>query len=376
MMQASRYSAYAVMPFFQEVLARAAQECSSKVATTTQEPLVSPTAVSTPFCVSNTYHTVAVGETCDTIALARNVSSVDLFNGNDNIHNCSSLAAGSQLCLPLACDTYQLRSDDDCGTASYYAGVVDIRQFNPWINLWCDNLHAEAVVGSVLCVSPQGGSYNRSAPANSTSHFPRRSTGYGTRWEYPPSTPARDTTLLCGGWYVAIAGDACDKVLVKSGINMELFVAANPSVGASTCTTDLSPGYAYCIGPLRIFNIDYFYLGCYVRPGGNVLGDVSITVDDGSLFACGAYCLIGMGYLAFAMFNRTTCLCDEHMNNGSVLAASPFACNSGCPIAGECGGTEAYSVFSIHTDLAIYTPMEFPPELSPDNDDNDSTDAN
>ncbi|KAK5657939.1 hypothetical protein OQA88_2490 [Cercophora sp. LCS_1] len=75
MMQATRYSAYASMPFFQEILERAAVECGSVTATTTQPPRP-------VFCVSGNHHTVVAGDTCDSIALAHNVSctSKEMFS--------------------------------------------------------------------------------------------------------------------------------------------------------------------------------------------------------------------------------------------------------------------------------------------------------
>lgn len=335
--------------------------CSTQASTATQAPLVSPTPTPPPFCVSNNLYTVQSGDTCDTIALAKSVSSVDLFNANPEIQNCSTLPVGSSLCLPLTCTTYQLHSDDDCGTASWYAEIPDIKLYNPWINVWCDNLHSEAVVGSVLCASPLGGTYNHPAPPDSTSSFPQSSTGYGTDLTAPPAghPVAAGTTTLCGKWYTAVAGDTCDRMLLANGINMELFVAANPSVHDAACSTDIVAGTSYCVGPLRMWDVQYLALGCYTNADGPVLGDdVSQTSTSLTVLKCGEFCLLDQGYPVFGIQNGDTCLCDTSLNNGSVSATT--ACN--VPCSGDSGSTcggggGAVTVFSTSPELAIKMPI-------------------
>ena len=72
-------------------------------------PLSPPTPTPAPFCVSNNFYTAQAGDTCDVIALAKSVSSVDLFNANQGvIQNCGTLRVGASLCLPLQCTTYKL----------------------------------------------------------------------------------------------------------------------------------------------------------------------------------------------------------------------------------------------------------------------------
>ncbi|KAK4441988.1 pectate lyase superfamily protein-domain-containing protein [Podospora aff. communis PSN243] len=229
MMQETRYSAYAAIPFFQNMLERAAVECPSVTATATQPPLISPTTTPLPpICLSDNHHTVAEGDTCDTIA---------------------------------------------------------------------------------------------------------------------------------------VAYDTCDTVLMRHGINMELFVAANPSVAPATCTQDLVPGRAYCVAPLRIFNVPYSHQGCWEHPTNEVVVDSALAVESGDWWGCGAYCFVEKGYSVFGIRDGTDCFCGDYLNNGSVVAANPASsCDTSCVMAGFCCGEEAFSVFTLHADPIVYVPPVIPIE--------------
>ena len=130
MMQASQFSIYNTFTWYQLALEAADVRCSlGSILTAPQPPLI-PAISAPPLCVSGKTYTTRSGDTCDTIALAQNVSSAALFSGNPVLTNCTTLNPGVSLCLPLTCQTYQLAPTDDCISASISAGVGDITLYN------------------------------------------------------------------------------------------------------------------------------------------------------------------------------------------------------------------------------------------------------
>lgn len=80
-------------------------------------------------CVSNNYYTTKQGDTCNSIVLSHKVSAATLNHTNDNIINCTSIASGAKLCLPLPCnELYSVQPDDDCSSIAADAGILT-RQF-------------------------------------------------------------------------------------------------------------------------------------------------------------------------------------------------------------------------------------------------------
>ncbi|KAL4956505.1 pectate lyase superfamily protein-domain-containing protein [Aspergillus filifer] len=143
------------------------------------------------------YHTLtndAAGDTCDSIALQFNVASASLFMGNDNLLNCFPSREGTALCIPFACDgVYNLQDGDTCTSIGKDLGIPyshgsTIRQYNPWINYDCSNLHDASDVA-----------YGH----------PGNADGYAIP-EIPPTedVPVADgTTYRCGKWHVVTNED-------------------------------------------------------------------------------------------------------------------------------------------------------------------------
>jgi hypothetical protein len=160
-----------------------------------------------PWCVSEKYYLTKSADTCNSIALANSVSSASIFFGNPVLANCTNIAGDQELCLPLTAATYALQSNDSCISASYNAGVADIKSYNTWINPGYDNLHiANNTMGFILCAWPAGGTYVPGTATN-TSAFPGSDiTGYGAALVAPPSsvTIAPETLLSCGGSYTVV----------------------------------------------------------------------------------------------------------------------------------------------------------------------------
>lgn len=190
------------------------------------------------------------GDTCDAIALANHVSAATMFYNNPNILNCSAIAAGTSLCLPLACDTvYTVQDNDTCSTIAADNGLLtaDVVSFNTQINWNCTNLHStNPYWGTTLCVSTPGGTYTAKASNGTTT------TSDTTSTVDPPSGAivANGTTTDCGQWYVDDGSLTCTQVCLSYAIAINLFVEANPSLNKTTYDSDMIVGDAYCIDPL------------------------------------------------------------------------------------------------------------------------------
>ncbi|KAL4973054.1 hypothetical protein BDW66DRAFT_162375 [Aspergillus desertorum] len=205
----------------------------------------------TASCTSGDLYTAKEGDTCDSIALAKGVSSATMYYINLNVVNCSNIAAGTTLCLPLTCtDVYSVQANDSCPSIAV-ANFITSTQLTNWnteLDADCSNLHsASPDWGSVLCVSPPGGTYTGQALTTTSDSASPSAVS-------PPAgvNIAVGTTLDCGAWFVNTASlnYNCSSICLANGIAIHLFTEANPSLNYTTCDTDLVIGDAYCVDPL------------------------------------------------------------------------------------------------------------------------------
>ncbi|KAI8255747.1 hypothetical protein K4K56_007772 [Colletotrichum sp. SAR 10_98] len=354
MMQQSTYSVFNTVPWYQTALEAIQARCSVQGSTDVPPPLiVVPTP--DPFCVSDKYYTTQAGDTCNSIALANDVSSANVFyaaTAAGATRGCSDLPADLSICLPLTCETYLLKSTDDCFSASATAGIEDITLYNSWIDDGCDNLHeANATLGSVVCVSPLGGTYVPGTATNTSGIPGGGAANYSSIAVKPPGgvTVAPKTTTECGVWYVAQQDDTCAFITMTYSIGLSLFAKMNPSVDVKTsggCSASIVPGYAYCMSP--VFNpdagsSDASYTtnshGCWSNLDNSsqvLLGP--LWTDEGSmtLDACAKTCFMD-GYSLAGLKGSDTCLCGDQVSINSVQLS-----NSACTA-------------SQNQDLSLYT---------------------
>jgi hypothetical protein len=222
------------------------------------------------FCLSNTTYTTLNRESCDSIALSRNISSAALFMTNQRvIANCSAIPASTQLCLPLSCErTYVLQPKDTCSSIeqkNYDTNLSfefgDLTVYNPWISSACDNLQiGSTYYGHVLCLSPQSGMHRLSGPGSTLdTTIPRKLDGY-TINEVPPPVGARvaaGTTNACGKWHTTNSDESCASICFADSITIALFLAVNPTLGTTNagCDGKLVAGTTYCSGPTYSWNL-------------------------------------------------------------------------------------------------------------------------
>jgi hypothetical protein len=101
---------------------------------------------------SNPYM-VKSGDSCDAIALARQVSTFSIIKAGGLKRDCSNLMPGASICLPPPCALYRVQSGDDCQKiVNDHSGVTGIGflTWNPNITPLCTNLGD--LTSNLLCV--------------------------------------------------------------------------------------------------------------------------------------------------------------------------------------------------------------------------------
>lgn len=257
MMQRTPYSAYD--EYYQTVLQAINKRCGLNAPTTILEIPRNTPEKKTDFCVSEKFYTTVDGDTCTSIAKDQSISSAALYMGNQNlILECDSLSSGLKFCLPLTCEkTYSIQSSDNCSDIEYAYSLKerDLRKYNPWISYDCDNLQqASKIYGTNICLSPQGGEHNGNSTGGGVA--PITSDGYVySKVELPSNaTLATGTTLNCGKWYEAKAGDSCVGICGQYTITHAVFAMVNLSLDPENCSNSLKAGSTYCVGPTYSWN--------------------------------------------------------------------------------------------------------------------------
>ncbi|RAK77743.1 uncharacterized protein BO72DRAFT_427845 [Aspergillus fijiensis CBS 313.89] len=255
LMQANGYSGV-YNDDWQSTYEYVAKTCNLQVADFDPTPSVFNVSLPSeqPNCVSGSFYTSQEGDSCDSIALSHNVSAATMYYTNSNLLNCTDVPAGTQLCLPLECgSTYTVQPNDTCTSIAIenFVGTQNIVAWNSQLNSNCSNLHSgDPFWGSMLCVSPPGGTYTGQPLSNG-------STSTETEAVNPPFgvTVAPGTTTDCAGWYTHDLNSnlTCTEICLSNQISIHMFIAANPSLNQSTCDTNLTVGDAYCIDPLTGF---------------------------------------------------------------------------------------------------------------------------
>ncbi|KAL2812859.1 hypothetical protein BJX63DRAFT_432363 [Aspergillus granulosus] len=184
----------------------------------------SPDSIVTPTC-SSPYH-VQAGDSCDSIALAHNVSTHAILVAGDLSPTCSNMQAGSALCLPDPCDLYRVQDSDTCDSiVAAHSSVNDVQLLN-WnlnINMICGNI--AHLVGTLICVSSPGGPL---PSVTVTESLP--GTTAATAEPKPTNAPPESTAY-------------CGRCLVIPD-----FYFLNPGINANC--TNLLLGLAYCVQPV------------------------------------------------------------------------------------------------------------------------------
>ncbi|KAL2060600.1 hypothetical protein VTL71DRAFT_9241 [Oculimacula yallundae] len=158
---------------------------------TTSSPTITPTGAPAQNCTGTRY-TVGASDTCNSIASKNSIATDRFITQNGLDYNCSSIKAGSTVCIGQSCSLRMIKASDTCDIiiSGQKFTSVQLISWNPTIHTGCDNL--DSMVGRNICVSPPGtNGYNAStattASQNFTSMFPGPFTTGGSVNSNPPN---------------------------------------------------------------------------------------------------------------------------------------------------------------------------------------------
>jgi hypothetical protein len=259
MRQASPYGLYTEQD--QRDLQLVHETCGLTGPTDLHPPLFLDPPASPAICSSGITHTIASGETCDSIALQYGVASATIHSTNaDLIYSCAELIEDREICIPLGCDrTYVIQDGDSCYSIDVVQQVTvgTVQEYNLWIDTYCMNLHhVREVLGSVICLTPQGGTHNSTSDETSSGSSGsgagnKQGGGYGTHVVWPPEGTilAEGTTKWCMRFHTAAEGDRCSVIMIQNAIPASLLLEVNPSLSRTDCDASLVEGLTYCVAP-------------------------------------------------------------------------------------------------------------------------------
>ncbi|CAF9932024.1 MAG: hypothetical protein ALECFALPRED_005146 [Alectoria fallacina] len=198
-------------------------------------------------CLSGIFYTVALGDDCQKIAVAKQVATGTLRIINNILPDCSNLIAGAQVCIPQPCTTYLVQPNDTCWSIASANNIYasNIIAYNPSINPDCTNL----LSGESVCLSPAGGVYTPTFIAGATV---TQTGSYASATVSAPGPIPYGTTAQCGKYYQCNPGDNCQQISLNTSITLSLFEAINPNINAGC--SNLMPGFYYCVFPTQDWN--------------------------------------------------------------------------------------------------------------------------
>ncbi|KAE8341837.1 hypothetical protein BDV24DRAFT_163060 [Aspergillus arachidicola] len=259
-------------------------------------------------------YVVQAGDTCDSISIAKNISTHGLLYSNGLPAHCALFpVAGSSLCIPEPCDIYTVQRNETCYSIAqahdFSFSVTQLIACNPNINRACSNL--DQLVSSQICISWPRGAV--SAPAGTPATTPAP----------VPTDIANGTNTRCAIYYRVSPGDDCSRMTVKMGISLPDLYVLNPGVNSTRCN-NLIAGESYCV---------------------RAVGDISTYSDYGGV--TGRNC-IRSGSIAASCLASTTLPTDTYWSwpTPTITTTTNIASTTPLPIApgtwADCDGYEVY----------------------------------
>lgn len=90
------------------------------------------TSAASATCTGTLYQ-VTAEDTCDSIAKANSIATDRFISANNLDYNCTSLAAGNQVCLGASCALYEIKTNDTCSgiLADQDYTLIQLVSWNP-----------------------------------------------------------------------------------------------------------------------------------------------------------------------------------------------------------------------------------------------------
>ncbi|RYP81114.1 hypothetical protein DL770_005977 [Monosporascus sp. CRB-9-2] len=187
---------------------------------------------------------VQSGDSCDSIATSRGVSTYAVIKAANTDPDCINLRVGAKLCLPEPCTLYRVQYDDTCESIlASISGVRanDLLTWNPNLNLLCTNI--DTMYTKLICVSPPGRTLEDVTGVITT---PPTATQPPPTAVPRPANAKAESHAQCAGWYEIQDGDYCQAISIREGILLRDFFFLNPSVDDPDCL-NLWLETSYCV---------------------------------------------------------------------------------------------------------------------------------
>lgn len=178
-------------------------------------------------------YTIREGDTCNSIAAAKKVSTFGVTYINDLDAYCTNIPGpGSQVCLPESCEIHIVQKGQSCenviNESAKNITLAQLRAWNPNIDRVCSNL--DRLTDSVICISPPGGFlafYIKSALI---------STAAG-------KLDGKVAAAKCQKHHTVKAGENCASISMRFGISLNSLRALNEELEEGECQV----GEVYCV---------------------------------------------------------------------------------------------------------------------------------
>ncbi|KAJ7636710.1 hypothetical protein FB45DRAFT_742072, partial [Roridomyces roridus] len=190
--------------------------------------------------------TVNTASTCAAVAKQFSVSLYDVSSSNSLPQTACNVPAGSTLCLPQACTTYTVATNDTCPSIAAAANITTVQLGLYNVNFGSACQYLPQLVGNLVCVSPHGGF--PSVAASSAAIAP---SGTATMLAPVPTPTAVGSTAACGEWAIVVEGDFCSTFALRYATTVADLFIMNPEIN-STCG-NLLAGFYYCVEPFPPF---------------------------------------------------------------------------------------------------------------------------
>ncbi|KAI5229231.1 hypothetical protein E4T46_01629 [Aureobasidium subglaciale] len=198
------------------------------------------------YCETHYYHTSKEGDTCASIAKAYGVASYDLTYQNEGkINDCNSIPPGLTLCMPPACDTYELQAGDTCHDLEIRFNITspELLGYNGWINDDCSNLDTGRMNdGGIVCSSIPiyGDGEDYTAPDDGTSSEDEVASSTVFMTSITRSSPSEATTAAVTDGHTRPTGSVGDVAKTSSEPSGGKITAQTTGASAAATTTNAS----------------------------------------------------------------------------------------------------------------------------------------
>ncbi|KPM42246.1 hypothetical protein AK830_g4356 [Neonectria ditissima] len=209
----------------------------------------SPSTTSQPAldCSGDVY-TVQAEDTCQSISKAKDVATAWMLYDNGLQAFCAGFpTAGDKICIVNQCKIHTIQSDDTCQGIAVAANIsmVQLYTWNPVLGPSCNRMSLS--VGHTVCLEPH----------DDEDYLPITRTTTTTTSEPTaapvPSNIASGTNHNCAQYYSVQVGDYCNQIILGYAISLQDFLFLNQGLNAEC--TNLYAEEAYCVSPVGPINM-------------------------------------------------------------------------------------------------------------------------